>query len=227
MPQTNKKIWNCDLDPECKARKYGMEALTDAELLALLIRCGTKEKNALEVAKEILGDQEGFYGLMESNRSSLTAIDGIGQAKASLLLAVRTIVIRASQQKRGPRLVMNNAHRVAEFFMEQLRYLKKEQVILCLLDNKCRYMGQVVLAEGTCNSATISPREVYIEALMHRACGIILLHNHPSGDPTPSSEDRTVTTMCALAGENLGIPLMDHIVIGDLTYFSFKEQGLI
>ena len=215
------------MDPETKARKYGMEALTDAELLALVIRCGTKEKNALDLAREILGQEAGFYGLMESSLASLMAIDGIGRAKACLLLAVRSIVIRASQQKKGPRLEMKNAYCVADFFMEQLRYLQKEQVILCLLDNKCRYMGQVLLAEGTCNTAVISPREVYIEALMHRACGVILLHNHPSGDPTPSKEDRAVTTMCALAGENLGIPLMDHIVIGDLTYFSFKEQGLI
>lgn len=227
MPQTKKKVWNQEMDPETKARQYGMDALTDAELVALVIRCGTKEKNALELAREILGDEVGFYGLMESDLQTLTSIRGIGWAKACLLLAVRSIVIRASQQRREVKPVMNSASCVADFFMEQLRYLKKEQVILCLLDNKCRYMGQVLLAEGTCNTAVISPREVYIEALMHRACAVILLHNHPSGDPTPSKEDRAVTTMCALAGENLGIPLMDHIVIGDLTYFSFKEQGLI
>lgn len=217
--------WTSDVDPQSKARDYGIASLTDAELLALVIRNGTKSMNALELATHILSGNEGLYALMEAEKEDLIAIEGIGEAKAYLLLAVQQIAKRASQQQRRFSLPLSNSREAADYVMQELRYEKQEYVVTIFLDTRMRIMSKEVLFKGTLDRSLFSTREILTSALKHRAASIILVHNHPSGDPSPSDDDMEITRKTKEAGYFLDIPLLDHIIIGDFKYYSFREHG--
>ena len=215
------------MDPQTKARDYGIESLTDPELLSLVIRNGTKEKNALDLACEVLAGREGFYALMEADKSELMAIEGIGEARACLLLAVAEISKRASRDKRKFSLPITCARDAADAVMQSLRYERREIVMLLILDVRMRITDQVLMSVGTAENAAVSTSELFSEALKSRASSVILVHNHPSGDPSPSEADIAVTRKTQEAGRLLDIPLLDHLIIGDLRFYSFRESGLI
>ena len=208
--------------------RFGAENLTGAELLAIIIRTGTKEKSALELAREVLElaryPKEGLLGLYEVSLEELMEIKGIGEVKAVKLKCIAELSMRMSRMDAKKGQMLNSASQVAEYFMERLRHKTTECVVLCCLDAKGLLLCEEKLSEGSVRMSLITPREIFLEALRQKAVNIILVHNHPSGDPTPSPEDRRLTGYVREMGEKLDIPLLDHVVIGDNKYVSFREQ---
>ena len=211
--------------PREKMANKGATALTDAELVAILLRTGTAEKSALDIASELTADGGLYKRLASITRlNELMNIKGLGQAKAATVLAALEIGRRIASAKPVEKIHLSCPQDVAEFLMPRLRYAVKEQFIVILLNGKNKVIGTEVISEGSLSSSIVHPREVYASALLHHAAAIMVAHNHPSGDPKPSDEDREITSLLAQSGKVLGIPLVDHIVIGDGTYYSFLEN---
>lgn len=216
--------------PYDKFLHTGAESLTDAELLAIMLRTGTKDKNPVELGRQILSlcdSKWGLLGLHHYSVRELQKIPGIGEVKAVQLLCIAEIAKRISAAQAASNLTFHRPDTVAEYYMERLRHKNTEQVILILLDSKNRLIHDKVLSLGTVNASLISPREILIYALREEAGGIMLLHNHPSGDPTPSKQDIIMTRRIKEVSDLIDIPLIDHIVIGDKRYTSFKQKGLL
>lgn len=209
--------------------RFGPENLTEAELLAIIIRTGTREKSALQVAEEVLGlaryPKEGLLGLYDVTLDELQSISGIGEVKAVRLKCLAELSMRMSMAKAKCGLNFTSSGQVAAYFMEKLRHRETECVILVCLDAKGQMICERRLSEGSVNMSLISSREIFLAALESRAVNILLVHNHPSGDPTPSRADKELTENVRESGEKMGIPLLDHIVIGDNRYVSFKEAA--
>lgn len=215
--------------PYEKCALYGADSLTDAELLAVIIRSGSVDEQSTGLANRILccNGGAGLRNLHTMSVSELKQLKGIGDVKAVQLKCVSELVRRMSKSKRtyGERFPTPEA--VASYYMESMRNLEIEVLKMALLDSKSRLMKDITISSGTVNSSVASAREIYYMALKHGAVSIILLHNHPSGDPEPSREDIFVTSKLADAGNIVGIPLIDHIIIGDNCYYSFKEAGYV
>lgn len=216
--------------PYEKCLKYGPGVLSDAELLATLIRSGTPRYSAVEVARKLLetyGEKDGLACLMRLSRVELSLLPGIGPVKTVELLAVAEMSRRIARSARRHTICLQNPASIASYFMEELCYLPREEMHVAMFDTKNRLLHEAALSRGTVNASLLSPREVFLEALRYGAVYLVLLHNHPSGDPSPSEADVRLTKMMAQAGELLHIPLMDHIIIGDHCYTSLREQGLL
>lgn len=214
--------------PYEKVEKYGTGVLSDAELLAVILRSGTRKERAVELAGRLLTLLPGknIAGLFQITMPELLEVDGIGRVKAIELLSLAEIVKRMLRSKiPKEEILCNEPKQVAAYFMPSMRYLETEVVKLLVLDGKNRISKEMDLAVGTFDSAPAAPREIFYYALKHKAVSILLLHNHPSGEPTPSNEDFFLTKRVIECGNLIGIPLIDHIVIGDNCYVSFKESG--
>jgi DNA repair protein RadC len=215
--------------PYEKCERYGAGALSDAELLAVILRTGTKNQRAVDLAVNILNYSTAYPGLKGLNyltMKELISIKGIGRVKAIELLCVTELTRRMAKETIRNCLRLTTPSSVADYYMQDMRHLTREQVILLMLDSKNRLLKDMVISEGTVNTSIMPIREVFVAAVKYEAVNIILLHNHPSGDPTPSAEDVKVTKKIVEAGNLIGIALMDHIIIGDNRYISLKEQGL-
>lgn len=208
--------------------RFGAENLTDRELLAIILRTGTKDVNALELAGQVLSlakhPREGLLGLYDVTLEELMQIKGIGIVKAVKLKSLTELSMRISRTTAKEGLLFTCSSTVAEYFMEKLRHRETECVVLVCLDGKGQMIAEKKLSDGSVKMSLISPREIFMEALKCRAVNIILVHNHPSGDPTPSRADRELTKNLLELGEKMDIPLLDHIIIGDNRYTSFKEE---
>jgi len=217
--------------PYEKFIEYGPQSLTESELLAIILRTGTKEKNALQLAEEILSlsqtNRTGLLGLYDLPLEKLMAVKGIGKVKAVKIKCIAELAMRINTASAKNGLIVHKPSTVADYFMEKLRHRKKECVVVACLDAKGQLIKEIDLTSGSVNMSLISPRDVFLEALRYEAVNIILVHNHPSGDPTPSSSNLQVTRCIAGMGQNLDIPLLDHIIIGDNCYFSFKEESCL
>lgn len=216
--------------PYEKFLSYGAESLTDAELLAIIIRTGTQGEDALALAERILsmnGNRDGLLSLQHIHLEQLKSVRGIGEVKAVRIKCIAELSNRIASARMHDRLNFQMPELVAGYYMEQMRHLEYEQVRLILLDNKSRLITDYVISTGTVNFSVLSPRDIFIRALEYRAVFVMLIHNHPSGDPTPSSDDISITAKIRAAGSFLQIPLLDHIVIGDRCYLSFHEQNLL
>jgi DNA repair protein RadC len=165
--------------------------------------------------------------LPQLTMEELRSICGIGEVKAVKLLCLSEIARRIVREKVRIRPRLDSPDLIADYYMEELRHLDTERTILLHMDSKMALLGEDVMTIGTVNGALISPREIFIKALERRAVQIVLIHNHPSGDPSPSREDIRVTRQLIRSGSLLGIRLVDHIIIGDLCYCSLNEMGLI
>lgn len=211
--------------------QLGPESLTDGELLAIILRTGTRDKNALELADDILKLQDNMQGkligLHHLSLEQLKKLPGIGEVKAVKIKAIAELAKRMAKQSARNEIVFLNAQQIAEYYMESMRHNTEECVLLVMLDNKGHLMGQRQISKGTVNASLVSPREVFMMALKYEASSIVLLHNHPSGDATPSVSDRIFTKQINDSSKLMNIPLIDHIIIGDHTYSSFKELGYI
>ncbi len=215
--------------PYEKCEKYGTGALSDAELLAVILRTGTKEQRVIDLAMNILNYSSPHCGLMGLNYltlKELMKIKGIGRVKAIELLCLAEIAKRMSKEIHYDSLKLITPKSVADYYMQDMRYLTREQVLLILMDSKNKVIKDMIISEGTVNTSIMPTREIFVEAVKYEAVNIILLHNHPSGDPTPSGEDIRVTKRIYEAGNMIGITLMDHIIIGDNRYISLKEVGV-
>lgn len=217
--------------PYEKFIKLGPEALTEKELLAIILRTGTQNYSATELADMILsyqtGRYEGLNALHHLTIKDLMSIPGIGEVKAVKLKCISELAKRMAKEKAEKALRFNKPSTVAEYFMEELRHQEKENILLLSLDNKMQLIEKYVLSVGTVNASLLSSREVFVQALKDRASNVMLLHNHPSGDPVPSEQDILITNKIKEAGLLLDIPLIDHIIIGSGCYISLKEHGLL
>ena len=216
--------------PYEKCIHYGPRVLSDAELLAAVLRTGTAGESSRELAVRILlafSGRGGLPALLTASHRELTAIRGVGPVKAVLLQCTGELSRRVVQSRRRERVCLNQPQSVAAFFMEDMRHLEQETVVAAFFDTRGGLISYRMVSQGTVNSSPASPREIFLAALSERAVGLVLLHNHPSGDPTPSGEDCRLTARLREAGELLGIPLLDHIIIGDGSYVSFSEKGLL
>lgn len=215
--------------PYEKCERYGAVSLSDAELLAVILRTGTKEQRVIDLAVNILNYSTAYPGLKGLNylmMKDFTKIKGVGRVKAIELLCLTEITKRMSREIHKDSLKLITPQSVADYYMQDLRHLTREQVLLLLMDSKNKIIKDMIISEGTVNTSIMPTREVFVQAVKYEAVNIILLHNHPSGDPTPSAEDIRVTKRLYEAGNLIGITLMDHIIIGDNRYISLKEQGL-
>lgn len=228
MPEkTIKEIPLCDR-PREKMASCGARSLTDAELIAILLRTGTPEKSALDIAGEMTAEGGLYNRLAGITRiSELMHIKGLGQAKAATVLAALEIGRRIASARPLERVHIGSAQEGADFLMPRLRYAAREQFVAVLLNSKNRVIATEIISEGTLTGSVVHAREVFAPALLHHAAAVIVAHNHPSGDPQPSCEDREVTAMLVKSGQVLGIPLLDHLIIGDGAYYSFKEYGAL
>lgn len=218
-----------DLMPYEKCMAFGAGSLTDTELVAAIIKTGTAGKTAKELAEDILKStgSKGLSGIVDMSIRELMDIKGIGMAKAAQLKCICELSRRIAKKKAGVKLNFSSPDTIAEYYMEDMRYLTKERLILIMLDSRLGLISDVVLSVGTINSSLVSSSEVFYEACRNKAVSIVLLHNHPSGDSAPSRQDIDVTDKISRAGEILGIHLIDHIIIGDNNYTSLKEYGCI
>ena len=227
--QYKMKMLPPELRPYERFANYGPESLSDAELLAILLRTGQKGLNVVRMAENILqqAGEDGLLGLCRYSVKELMEHPGIGQVKAIQIKAVAELARRMTKKSAKKRLMFNSPDTIAQYYMEDLRYEDRENLIILSLNTKGALIGEKLLYVGTVNSSLISPREVFIEALQNKAVSIIMLHNHPSGDPTPSHQDIFITKKIKEAGELLDISLVDHIIIGDNIYVSLKERNLL
>lgn len=214
--------------PYEKFMRFGPESLTDGELLAIILRTGTREKSALTLANEVLGlarfPRTGLLGLYDLSLQEIMKVKGIGEVKAVKLKSLTELSMRFSRAQAQKGMNFRQPGAVAEYYMERLRHRRTECVCLACLDAKGQLISEAKLSDGAVNKALISPREVFLKALEAAAVNVILVHNHPSGDPTPSAVDREITQKVKRMGWELGIPLLDHVIIGDNTYFSFRNE---
>lgn len=214
--------------PDEKCLKAGAESLSDAELLSVIIRTGGKNEQALELARKVLNlPPGGILNLVYLSAEQLQSLHGIGKVKAVQLKCAAEISRRISMTRRKDQVHLNDPRSIMEYYKEMLRHEDREHLLLSMFDNASRLIGEVTVSVGTCSASLVSPREIFIRALEHRAVYVVLLHNHPSGNPAPSEEDFQVTERVKQCGKLLDIPLADHIIVGDNCYYSFYEQGVL
>lgn len=215
--------------PYEKCERFGPEFLSDAELLAVLIRSGSKSERAVELAIRILnhpGQKHGLTGLYHFTQTELRKIKGIGKVKAAQIACAVELSKRLNSAVPAQKEEFNCPETIAAAYMEQLCHKRTEEILLLFLDTKGRKIADEVISKGTVNNAILDPREVLTAALRHEAVYLVVLHNHPSGIATPSEADIRVTRRLYEACEIVGIGLRDHIVIGEHCYFSMRERGL-
>lgn len=218
-----------EVRPYEKCEQYGVEKLSDIELMSVLLGSGTKGKSALELASEILYPDVSVNGtgtIYGWTIHNLVKIRGIGRVKAIQILCIAELAKRLSKASAKERLSFQDPKSIVEYYKEDLRHLQQEHMILILLNTKGNLISDSVISIGTVDSMVLSCRELFIEALQKGAVNIVLIHNHPSGDPTPSAEDKNTTKLVEGSGKLLGITLLDHIIIGNNCYYSFMEEKI-
>lgn len=205
----------------------GPESLSNQELLALLLRTGTKEESVLQLAGRLINSVKGLRLLKEASVEELTGIKGIGEAKAIHILASVELGRRMNQLNDQDRYVIRSPEDGANYCMEEMRFLSQEHFVCLYLNTKNQVLQKTTVFIGSLNASIVHPREVFKEAFRRSAASIICLHNHPSGDPTPSREDIEVTKRLVECGRIIGIEVLDHIIIGEHKYVSLKEKGYL
>ncbi len=216
--------------PREKFERFGADKLSDAELLALILRTGSRDTSAVALAEKVLNlnlPGTGLEKLYHLSQKDLMKIRGVGKVKSGQILALRELSIRLSKLKSQPRLSFCSPASIARYYMAQFCSYRQEHLMMMLFDCKNHLLGERLISKGTVNASMAEPRDIFGEALGAGASGIILIHNHPSGDTTPSPADLAVTRRIFEAGELLGIHLLDHIIVAGGNYRSLKAEGLI
>jgi len=213
--------------PRERLEALGVEALSDAELLALLLRAGDRDKDAVAVAAALLVARGGLLGLARSAGRELASTPGVGPARSASVLAALELGRRLSAGRLRRGAAIRGPEDIYRHFHPRLRHAEQERFEVLLLDGRHRVMGQELVSQGTLTASLVHPREVFRPALRACAASLVLVHNHPSGDPTPSAEDREVTTRLSRAGEILGVRVVDHVVVAERGYCSLREEGLL
>jgi DNA repair protein RadC len=214
--------------PREKLQKLGAAYLTTAELLALVLNTsGQRNKSVVELANEILGANGSLRELAEQSSAALAQAKGIGPAKAAVIQAVFELAHRYEEEKHPLPKSFHSPAEIAEHYLPRFRAAKKEVFTLLCLTARHKLKNEKQVSVGNLSAVATDPREIFGTAFQCDAAGIILLHNHPSGDPSPSGHDETLTSRLQKTGELIGIPLLDHIILGARSYFSFQEAGLV
>lgn len=216
-----------DIRPRERLLKEGSEALSDIELLAILLRTGSREATALDLASMIMSHFNNLRQLLGATVEELGQIKGVGPAKACQVKAALELARRTSKYTDQPRPVIKSPDDAAGLVMEEMRHFDREHFRAILLNTKNQVIGTDKVSVGTLNSSAVHPRELFRNAIKRGAASVILVHNHPSGDPSPSREDKDITLRVKEAGNIIGIDVLDHIIIGDNKFTSFKANGLI
>lgn len=213
--------------PRERLQHYGASALSTAELLAIQLRIGTQERSALGLAELLLSRFEGLRGVANASLEQLSEVKGIGPVKATEIAAAVEIGKRLAALSEEAKPVIHSPQDVANLLMPELRDVKKEHFKSLLLNTKNQIIKVQTVSIGILDSSLVHPREVFKDAILASAASLIVAHNHPSGDPTPSAEDKRITQRLAECGQLLGIELLDHIIIGDNHWISLKQCGLL
>jgi len=213
--------------PREKLQRLGASALGDNELLALVLGSGSRRIDALGLANALLHARGGLHGLARSSGGELARLTGVGAAKAAQVMAALELGRRTVTHAPGARIQLRTPRDAASFLLPSFGSRPCEQFGVVLLDSKHRVLKTTVVATGTLNSTVVEPRDVFREAMLGAAAAVIVFHNHPSGDPTPSVDDIALTRRLGAAGALIGIDLVDHLILGDARYCSFKETGRI
>jgi DNA repair protein RadC len=221
------KDWSEDDRPREKLERRGAAALSDAELLAILIGSGTRKITALDLAKTLLDKYHAIAEIAQRNFQELSQFKGIGKVTAIKLVAAFEIVRRVESKTDQKKLKVHCPEDIAHKYLPLMRDLKKEVFMVFLLDSANRVIRDVTISEGTLNASLVHPREVFKAATDDRAASIILLHNHPSGNAEPSIEDIAVTEQLKQAGKIMGIPVRDHIILAGHHFTSLAKLGYL
>jgi DNA repair protein RadC len=212
--------------PRERMLNQGAQALSNAELLAILLRTGSVAESVVRLAERILYEAGSLKGLNEMRLEQLTAMKGVGPAKALQIQAGVELGRRLSRSAPEERSTIRSPYDAVELLMEDMRYLNKEHFVCLFLNTKNHVTGRETISVGSLNATIVHPREVFRSAIQRNSAAVVCAHNHPSGDPTPSREDIDLTKRLAEAGEVIGIDVLDHLIIGDGQFVSLKEKGL-
>jgi len=211
--------------PRERLVKHGPETLATAELIAIILGNGSKNKNVIEISNKLLSD----YNLDSLSKLSLAKLKknfGIGEAKACQIISCFELGRRVASFNHEEKIIINSAKDIETFFLPKMSHLKKEHFKVIYLDSRKSIIKEETIFIGTLNASIIHPREIFEFAIIESAAAIILVHNHPSGDPTPSEDDLEITKQLVNSGKILGINVLDHVVIGRENIYSFKENGI-
>lgn len=213
--------------PREKLQRLGASALGDNELVAAVLGQGSRAAGALDLANALLAAFGGVHGLMRARHDAVCAVPGIGHARAAQIVAAIELGRRTLTRATRERLQITCPRVAAEFLLPQYGNRAVEQFGVVLLDAKRRVIRTTVLSVGTLDSSVVHPRDVFREAAVGGAGSLVLFHNHPSGDAKPSIDDVHLTVRLIAAGRLMGIDVLDHIILADVRYFSFKEEGVL
>lgn len=229
MAESHYKIsrWPEKERPRERLLQQGPQHLGEAELLGILIGKGTKSKTAIDLGRELLERYESLENLFSRSPSELMKVKGIGSAKAATLFAAFQLVRRIQSQKKRERPTFKRSSDVRDHYLPLMKDLRKEVFQVLLLSRANKLIKEVTISEGTLDASLVHPREVFREALLESAAGVILIHNHPSGNPAPSEEDLRITKQVVEAGKVMGIKVYDHIILAGEDYRSLADEGLI
>lgn len=227
LPPSNITQWPESERPRERLFQGGAGSLSDAQLLAILLRVGRQDATAVQVAIEVLHQLGGLQALANRGVEELCKVPGVGPAKAAQILAGIELGKRVLSTPLTSGTKIGNSVDLYRHFYPLLRDRRKEVFKAILLDTKHAVIRDVTVSEGSLTASIVHPREVFNEAVRESASAVIFLHNHPSGDPQPSAEDRSLTVRLCAAGDILGISVLDHVIIGDGRYFSFADEGLM
>ncbi|MBO8130958.1 MAG: DNA repair protein RadC [Candidatus Marinimicrobia bacterium] len=219
--------WPEDERPRERLIKFGADKLSDTELLAILLRVGSSGQSAVDMARELIKKFGSFRNIDTKSVAELKKIKGLGTAKIAQIKAAIEIGKRFLKEKNLTKIKIKTSRDIVDYFMPYMRDAKKEIFKVILLDGKNKIIKDVTISEGTLNKGIVHPREVIKEAISESASALILLHNHPSGEPEPSQDDIEITNRLISACELVGIRVLDHVILGDNKYYSFYNEGLI
>lgn len=229
MPKTSLMIKDFPKDSTPRERLIanGATSLSNQELLAILLRTGTKNESVLQLSNRLLNNFEGLRRLKDATIEEITTINGIGRVKAIQIMASLELGRRINRLQYEDRYTIRSPEDAAKYMMDEMRFLSQEHFVALYLNTKNQVLHKQAIFIGSLNASIVHPREVFREALRRSSASIICLHNHPSGDPTPSREDIDVTKRLVECGKLLGIEVLDHLIIGDTKFISLKEKGYV
>lgn len=219
------KNWPEGERPRERLIRYGPEGLSDAQLLAILLRTGSQRQDAVELAMTLIEEFSGLSQLARASVGELCKVRGVGPAKAAHLRAALELGRRTISSPLHSGMRVRGSQDIFRHYHARLRGIKHELFKVVLLDGKNRILNDATISEGSLTVSIVHPREAFNPAVRDSAGAVIFIHNHPSGDPTPSREDHQLTKRLVACGDLLGIKVLDHIILGDGGYFSFADQG--
>ncbi len=227
MPKRPISQWPINERPRERLLNEGPRALSHPELLAIILRTGTKGASAIDLARDILSQFGGFRRMADADLEEWRCIKGLGTAKTASLIAAVEMARRFWAEPSDPAAPIRTASHVVDIFRPHMRDLKHEAIDILLLNGKRKSIGIVRMNDGTVTETNTYAREVMSVALQRRAASIVLVHNHPSGEPDPSAADVELTRRAVFAGKVMDVKVQDHVIIGDAKFYSFAEQGTI